>query len=264
MAAGYFGTEPAQPAPPARQETIDRRDSMPAYAQLARILRQRISNGTYPPGQRLPSESALAKTFGLSAMTARQAVGVLAEDGLVNRVQGRGTFVRKIEVSTSHFGLDSLRYVFTDKDHHEVRILKASVEKAQGGAPQRILNLTMGSPMVVVERLISHHGHPFTYQTGYARFDPESPIVETMLDTDELTGLFFEQDHSCFKKGELRLLPTTLDRHEAQHLKMEQGAQMFKLEHIFYDFNDLPSAFGWFVFSPDRLPMTSRVGVWDD
>lgn len=246
-----------------KKETIDKQSSMPAYAQLARILRQRISNGTYPPGQRLPSEAALAKSFVLSAMTARQAVGVLAEEGLVDRVQGRGTFVKKIEVSTSNFGLESLRNIFTDKENLEVRILKATVEKAQS-ASRTALGLPANSPVVVVERLICHQAIPVTLQTGFARFDPESPIVETMLDTDELTGIFFEQGHSCFMKGELRLLPAMLEGREAELLQTDPGTPVFKLEHIFYDFTDRPTAFGWFLFSPEKMPMISRLGVWNE
>jgi DNA-binding GntR family transcriptional regulator len=242
-------------------ESIDKSDSMPAYAQLAQIIRQRISNGTYAAGQRLPSEADLAKCFGLSAMTARQAVGVLAEEGLVTRIQGRGTFAKKIEVATSSFGLDSLRDAFSDKQHIEVRILKATIEKAHG-VPKAALMLPQGNPMVVVERLISYRGLPFTLQTEYARFAPESPIVETMLDTDELTGLFFEQGHSCFKMGELRLLPTALNDIEAALLQATQGSYVFRLEHIFHDFSNQPAAFGWLIFSPEKIPMISRVGVW--
>lgn len=263
MKASYFSTAYHVSDHSGKKETIDKQHSMPAYAQLAGILRQRISDGTYPPGKRLPSESALAKSYGLSAMTARQAVGVLAEQGLVNRVQGRGTFVKKIEVSTSHFGLDSLREVIADKTHLEVRILKATVEKSHS-LSRSALNLPPDSPVVVVERLISHDGYPFTLQTGYARFDPESPIVETMLDTDELTGIFFEQDHSCFMKGELRLLPAVTDEHEAELLRNDRGTPVFRLEHIFYDFNDQPTAYGWFIFSPEKMPMISRLGVWHE
>jgi hypothetical protein len=62
-------------------ERIDKKDHLPAYAQLARILKQRISDGTYQPGTRLPSEAAIAENFGISAMTARQAIGILAQEG---------------------------------------------------------------------------------------------------------------------------------------------------------------------------------------
>ena len=250
-------------APTIAEEKIDKKSYLPAYVQLANILKQRISSGIYQPGNRMPAEASLAKHFGLSAMTARQAVGVLAEEGLVKRVQGSGTFVRRIGVATSHFGLDALRDVFMDKDHLDVRILKATVESA-GGAACRALGVANGERLVVVERLILHQDQPFTIQVGYARFDPESPIVETMLDTKMLTGLFFESGPSCFMKGELRLLPAFFNQKEAELLNSVTGACAFKLEHIFYDFSDQPASFGWFTVSPEKMPLISKVGVWNE
>ncbi len=244
------------------EERIDKQSFLPAYAQLARILRQRISTEEYTPGTRLPSEAAMAKSFGVSAMTARQAVKVLADEGLVERIQGSGTFVKRIDVAASHFGLEPLRNVLVDRGNLEVRILKARTEKV-GGKAQEALQLAPGDPVVVVERLILHHGQPFTLQVGFARFDPETPTVENMLDTEVLTGLFLEDGRSSFMKGELRLVPTTLGETEAEMLGGNPGDHAFKLEHVFYDFSDRPTAFGWFIVSPDKMPLIAKVGVWN-
>ena len=263
MVRSFFDRSRSAPTEPDAIEKIDKKSYLPAYVQLANILKQRISASIYPPGSRLPSEAALAKDFGLSAMTARQAVGVLAEEGLVRRVQGSGTFVQRVGVATSHFGLDALRDIFMDTDKLDVQILKATVESAQG-SPCKALGVETGERLVVVERLILHQGQPFTIQAGYARFDPESPIVETMLDTEMLTGLFFEDSPSCFMKGELRLLPSFFNATEAKLLNGETGACAFRLEHIFYDFSDQPASFGWFVVSPEKMPLISKVGVWNE
>jgi DNA-binding GntR family transcriptional regulator len=263
MVRSFFDRSQITPKESDKEEKIDKRSYLPAYVQLAGILKQRISSGTYQPGSRLPSEASLAKDFGLSAMTARQAVGVLAEEGLVKRVQGSGTFVQRVGVAASNFGLDALRDVFMDKDHLDVRILKATVESA-AGAPCKALGVAHDERLVVVERLILHQDHPFTIQVGYARFDPESPIVETMLDAKMLTGLFFENGPSCFMKGELRLLPACFNQKEAELLNSVPGACAFKLEHIFYDFTNQPASFGWFLVSPEKMPLISKVGVWNE
>ena len=113
-------------------ERIDKKDHLPAYAQLARIIKQRISNGTYQPGARLPSEAAIAGNFGISAMTARQAIGLLAQEGLVDRVQGSGTFIKRLKFTASHFGLASLGAILREKEKLEVRILKTAVEERAG------------------------------------------------------------------------------------------------------------------------------------
>jgi GntR family transcriptional regulator len=65
------------------------------FQQLAAILRERIENGVYPPGRKIPSIIDLVEESGLSTMTVRRAVQVLADEGLVQTVPGRGTFVEQ-------------------------------------------------------------------------------------------------------------------------------------------------------------------------
>lgn len=69
------------------------RVSMPLYGQVLGVLRQRIVDGVYGPGDQIEPEDRLAAEFGVSRATVRQAIGELVRQGLVDRRQGRGTFV---------------------------------------------------------------------------------------------------------------------------------------------------------------------------
>ncbi|HKU05409.1 MAG TPA: GntR family transcriptional regulator [Bradyrhizobium sp.] len=66
---------------------------VPKYAQIADIFRQRIARGIWTKGLRLPANEDLAAEFGVSRVTIRQAVDLLARDGVIEAQQGRGTFV---------------------------------------------------------------------------------------------------------------------------------------------------------------------------
>ncbi|MGW4030929.1 GntR family transcriptional regulator [Streptomyces sp. NPDC004838] len=68
--------------------------TQPKYRQIADYLREGILNGTFPAGQPLPSEEALAKQFSVTRPTVRQGITELRASGLVEAIMGRGTFVR--------------------------------------------------------------------------------------------------------------------------------------------------------------------------
>lgn len=65
------------------------------YQELADILRAEITSGKIRPGQRLPSEGALAQTYGCATKTARAALRQLRDEGLAELVRGYGVVVRE-------------------------------------------------------------------------------------------------------------------------------------------------------------------------
>ena len=67
----------------------------PFYQQIADDLRRQIVDGTYHPGDQLPSERDLREQYKVSAKTIRQAFDQLRAEGLVVSYQGRGVFVRE-------------------------------------------------------------------------------------------------------------------------------------------------------------------------
>lgn len=73
--------------------TLDLDGPEPLYEQIAEVLAARIADGTYPPRRRIPSEAGIVDEFGVSRPTARAAVQLLVERGLVQTVRGKGSFV---------------------------------------------------------------------------------------------------------------------------------------------------------------------------
>lgn len=77
--------------------------SITVYNQLF----QMILEGTYQQGDKLPGENQLAEMVGVSRMTLRQAINILCEDGIIERKQGIGNFVKKA-VSQEEVGLEKI------------------------------------------------------------------------------------------------------------------------------------------------------------
>jgi DNA-binding GntR family transcriptional regulator len=63
------------------------------FRQLADVLRERIADRTYLPNRKIPSEAGLREEFGVSRTTARAAIKILIDSGLVRPVRGKGVFV---------------------------------------------------------------------------------------------------------------------------------------------------------------------------
>ncbi|MEV5930792.1 GntR family transcriptional regulator [Streptomyces cellulosae] len=69
-------------------------DRRPKYQRIAGSLREAIRSGEYGPGDRLPGENDLMAEYGVARMTARQALGVLRDEGIAEARKGAGVFVR--------------------------------------------------------------------------------------------------------------------------------------------------------------------------
>jgi GntR family transcriptional regulator len=75
----------------ARQALEDNEN--PLYVSLAKLLQTQVIEGELLPGSRLPTIEQIAKQYGVAKVTVRQALGLLADKGLVQSIQGKGTYV---------------------------------------------------------------------------------------------------------------------------------------------------------------------------
>ena len=74
-------------------QLINPNSVVPMYKQVLKVLSDRIASGEWKTGDKLPSETSLMQEFGVSRITIRAAIAELAEDGVLARSQGKGTFV---------------------------------------------------------------------------------------------------------------------------------------------------------------------------
>lgn len=126
---------------------LRRTSSVPLYFQLAEVLKERIEAGHWPAGERFPSERELADEFGISRTVIRPALDLLASDGQLVRIKGRGTFVMPPKVAWPIAGLARLLTRPTGREV-EVRILSASEREVEPDV-REVLELEQGAATVV-------------------------------------------------------------------------------------------------------------------
>lgn len=243
-------------------DRIDKESFEPAYAQLAEILRRLIAEGVYPPHGKIPSESSISRQYGLSIMTVRQAIGVLTKEGLIERVQGSGTFVKPVDLIGSRFDLGSIREIFQDTEHTKVKVLRMALARADAKSAQ-MLRLPEGARLILISRLLLRENQPVMFHEGRIRCDPTRPVVEAELNMGPLSDLFSGQSGCVAKKGELTVLPAILNGEEAALLGRPAGTPVFHLEYLVFDASDSPFGWGWFTAAPETLSLKAKLGFWD-
>jgi len=242
-----------------RAPGIDRDSYEPAYAQLVRILSEEIAQGIYRPGDQLPSEAQLCARFDVSGMTVRRAINILVDRGVVSASQGKGTFVRGMDVREAAFRLRERQNNVVPGPEAQVRLLQASILPADERVARK-LAIEVGSQVIYLRRLVLQPDGPVMYHREYLVYNPRQATVEAELQITSLEGLFRGQDGQGLRRGDLNLEAVTLTAEEAELLQVRPGAAALCLEHIFYDFDNRPVAWGWFICHPGRFHLTSRIG----
>lgn len=240
--------------------SIDRSSYEPAYAQLVNILRQSMARGILRPGDQLPSEAQLCERYGVSPMTVRRAINALVDQGVVIAEQGRGTFVKPVAMGEATFGLKNLQALLNDTEHTTVNVLEARIVRADERVARK-LEIPLGERAIYIRRLLRTDGLPSLYHREYLVYDPLRPIVEAELEVTALQRLFNGSGETILKHGDIALEATILNDEEAKLLQAPQPMAAFCFEHLFYDFDDKPISWGWFIARADRMKFSTRVGL---
>ena len=131
----------------------------PLYEQVRARLIESISAGEWRPGETIPSESALARTFGVAIGTIRKAVDSLVAERALVRHQGRGTYV------TAHDGNRLMFHFFHivgpggAKAYPEVRTVSFRRERADAAAAQA-LGIAPHDKAILIRNVLSLAGAP--------------------------------------------------------------------------------------------------------
>jgi len=238
---------------------IDRQSFEPAYRQLVNILKSQIAAGRFRAGSQLPSEAQLCQLYHVSPMTVRRAINILLDQGRVTTAQGRGTFVKGLDMSEAVFQLQGLKDYFVQPDRTPVSLLEARVVPAAERVARK-LSLEPNRWVVYIRRLLMEQDTPISYHREYLLYDPRRPIVEGELEVTSLEGLIRGNGQFVVCSGSMTIEAVTIRDEEAQLLQTPLHSPAFLVEHVFRDFDDCAVSWGWFVWRADHIKFTATVG----
>lgn len=134
---------------------------VPLYYQLSRVLQKLIQDEALQPGDRFPTEEAIAKCFKVSRPTANKAVQFLIDEGYLSRDKGVGTYVKEKPLVEFTFLLDSLS--FAEQFPPDTPIRNELIWSKTAPATRKVakaLDLEPGAPTILIRRLRFVHNRP--------------------------------------------------------------------------------------------------------
>ncbi|NUM43389.1 MAG: GntR family transcriptional regulator [Anaerolineales bacterium] len=222
--------------------------------QVNDLLRTRIRDGTYAPGDRLPSESDLSDELGVSRATIRTAMAKLASNGLILRKQGDGTYVNeRLQEVNAQGGLWEFGSLIQNNGSEPTILSLETTFKSAEPSEAALLNLQPGDEVLLLRRLFKADNQPVILATNVL---PGALITERngTFDAQLPIGEFLQQyAHRNIAYVITEVQATSAVEDVIPFLSCPLGASLLILNTIFYDRNNRPLAFGHNYIDDRRL-----------
>ena len=212
---------------------------VPLYEQLKIELNERIENKILEEGQKLPSEAELCKSYGVSRITVRRAVDELVEEGVLERRQGKGTFVACKRTPLAMMTVDGLG--FSDRLHSRRKSIVISKKEYQATKHEcEILHLDKDDTVYVFTRQIMLDGKPWMIDRCIYPAKRYHGFYEKVKDDVSTYQILREDYHVIMKRAHKEISLTFATNEQAKILECQPGTPLFKVYKIVYDEKDMP------------------------
>jgi len=147
----------------------------PRYQQLKDLITERIATGELQPSDRVPSEHELVASMNVSRMTANRALRELNDEGIVERIAGRGTFVADLRAQSHLLEVQNIADEIAARGHvHSSNLVRKSQQRARGEVA-KALQVEQGTPVFHLLLVHRENGLPVQIEDRHvlASFAPE-------------------------------------------------------------------------------------------
>jgi len=228
-------------------------DYKPLYAQLSDALMHYIRVRELKPGDPIPSEAELIRHYGTSRMTVRLAIQRLATEGLIKKVQGKGTFVAEPKIRGVIRGVRSLEDSFAEQGIAVTnRLLEASIE-----FPTQIfldeLNLPPGSRTYKIRRLKSFGENPVCIEVRNIPLDIAENFTQQQIETIPAVELMNSHPDTKIHHVNYRIVSSVLLEREAEVLQVQEDSPVLIQFMTHYNRQKKPIMAGRLTFLADRV-----------
>jgi GntR family transcriptional regulator len=205
---------------------------IPRYHRIAEVLREQIRDGRLESGARLDNQRKLARDFGVTLMTLRQALDVLEREQLIARQHGLGTFVAAPSID---YDILQLNRFAGDLSARGERVTTRLLGSRFVGADRRVaraLGLALGTRVLVLERLRLVDERPLSLQRSYLPAHIGEEVLRADLRLTPLRQILEFKLGITIARARETVSAIRLARREARELGCRTGAPAFGSERV--------------------------------
>lgn len=233
---------------------------VPKYYQLKEILRDGIEKKELGIGEAIPPERELCERYGISRMTARQAVMELVSEGLLYRIQGLGTFVAEPKLKQGAGKLTGFTEDMTERGMKVSSVVLAVEVEEAGPVAARMLGIEAGERIVRVKRVRNADGKPMALETSHLLHG----VAEGILGVDlSERSLYKELSKAGVRVAwaEQSYEAVLVNDSEAGHLGVAVGSPAMLMERTTFDSKDRPFEYVKSIYRGDRYRVTTKLAT---
>ena len=216
-------------------------ERLPLYQRLRDDLAAKIAQRVWLPDEALPSELNLAAQYSVAPGTMRKAIETLVAEGMLERRQGRGTYVRRADFTSSLFRF--FRYVEAGGE----RVIPKSeiLQRKEQAANKKVaakLDIAAGSPVISLKRRRLVDGKPLLFEEIWLpkKLFARLLKIPTKDYGDLLYPLYEEECHCSIARAEELLGVELADSTLARQLNIKTGAPVVTIERLAIGFDGRP------------------------
>lgn len=232
--------------------------------QVDEILLERIRDGSYPAGSRMPSESELSDELGVSRATVRTVLAKLATNGLIIRKQGDGTYVnaRVREVNAHSGNLWDLVELIASNGY-KPSIQSLVIEKRPATEKEAVvLAVEPGDALLLMRRLFLADGKPAILANNVTPFALLREPIESIDGTLHIREILHKYCRQKIGFAITDIRSTVIGKETYELLKGDPDRTILELQVAFYARDNMPLALGVNYFDDSFLRL-SLVQAWN-
>lgn len=216
-------------------------DRLPRYQRLRDELASQIAEHRWRAGEAIPTEQELSRTYEVAVGTVRKAIDQLVVEGLLERFQGRGTFVRRASFDGSLFRFFRFQNRRGERRIPTSRILMREVVPAPS-AVSAALAIDTEAPVIHISRLRLVDEHPILAEEiwlPYERFAAFATLPTEKIG-DLLYPVYETHCNQVIASAGETLTVETVDAMYGRLLRIEAGSPVVVIERLAYGYDRRP------------------------